>query len=89
MNKLEFMEGVNILQDNYNRKLSVNQLKLYYSNLKDMSKDKYLTNINEIIKRNTFMPTIAEIRGNEQRMQYGNYDQREYENIDFNKFYAN
>ena len=63
MTKLEFMEGVNILQDNYNRKLSVNQLK--------------------------FMPTIAEIRGNEQRMQYGNYDQREYENIDFNKFYAN
>mgnify|MGYP000190453218 CR=1 FL=1 len=89
MTKLEFMEGVNILQDNYNRKLTVNQLKLYYNNLKDMRKEKYLANINEIIKKNTFMPTIAEIRGTEQRKQFSDYQQRDYENIDFNKFYAN
>ena len=42
MNKIEFMEGVHILQDNYNRTLSETQLKLFYENLKDMSKDKYI-----------------------------------------------
>lgn len=88
MTKIEFMEGISILQDNFNRKLSVNQLKLYYKNLKDMNKEKYLANINEIIKNNTFMPTIAEIR-NESRKQFSNYEQRDYEDIDFNKFYAN
>lgn len=88
MTKIEFMEGISILQDNFNRKLSVSQLKLYYKNLKDMNKERYLANINEIIKNNTFMPTIAEIR-NESRKQFSNYEQRDYEDIDFNKFYAN
>ena len=50
MNKIEFMEGVHILQDNYNRTLSETQLKLFYENLKDMSKDKYISNIKEYIK---------------------------------------
>lgn len=88
MTKIEFMEGISILQDNFNRKLSVSQLKLYYENLKDMNKERYLANINEIIKKSTFMPTIAEIR-NESRKQFSNYEQRDYEDIDFNKFYVN
>lgn len=88
MTKIEFMEGISILQDNFNRKLSVSQLKLYYKNLKNMNKERYLANINEIIKNNTFMPTIAEIR-NESRKQFSNYEQRDYEDIDFNKFYVN
>lgn len=88
MNKVEFMEGIHILQDNYNRKLTGTQLKLFYENLKDMNKDKYISNIKEHIKTNSFMPTISQIR-NEQRKQFANYEQRDYSNLDFSKFYAN
>lgn len=88
MNKIEFMEGVHILQDNYNRTLSETQLKLFYENLKDMSKDKYISNIKEYIKTNSFMPTISQIR-NETNKQFVNYEQRDYSDLDFNKFYAN
>lgn len=88
MNKVEFMQGIHILQDNYNRKLTGTQLKLFYENLKDMNKDKYISNIKEYIKTNSFMPTISQIR-NEQRKQFANYEQRDYSNLDFNKFYAN
>lgn len=88
MNKVEFMEGIHILQDNYNRKLTGTQLKLFYENLKDMNKDRYISNIKEYIKTNSFMPTISQIR-NEQRKQFANYEQRNYSNLDFSKFYAN
>lgn len=88
MNKVEFMEGIHILQDNYNRKLTGTQLKLFYENLKDMNKDRYISNIKEHIKTNSFMPTISQIR-NEQRKQFANYEQRDYSNLDFSKFYAN
>lgn len=88
LTKTEFMEGIHILQDNYNRKMTGTQLKLFYENLKDMGKDKFLANINQYIKNNSFMPTIAQLR-NEPRKQYTNYEQRDYSNIDFSKFYAN
>ena len=61
MNKMEFMEGIHILQDRYNKKLSTSQLRIYYENLKDMNKDRFISNIKEHIKANPFMPTIAEI----------------------------
>lgn len=88
MNKQEFMEGIYILQNNFNRKYTTEQLKLLYENLKDMDKDKFISNIKEYIKTNSYMPTIAQLR-NEPRKQYSNYEQREYSNIDFRKFYAN
>ena len=62
MTKIEFMEGIHILQDNYNRKLTASQLKIYYENLKDMDKDRYILNIKQHIKTNSLMPTIAEVR---------------------------
>lgn len=88
MNKVEFMQGIHILQDNYNRKLTGTQLKLFYENLKDMDKSIYISNIKEYIKTNSFMPTISQIR-NEQRKQFANYEQRDYSNLDFSKFYVN
>lgn len=85
----DFMQGIHILQNNYNRKFSKEQLKLYYENLKDMSAEKYIANINRHIKSNTFMPNIAEIRDDKKREIYSNYEQRDYSNIDLDKFYAN
>lgn len=89
MNIDDFMQGIHILQNNYNRKFSKEQLKLYYENLKDMSAEKYIANINRHIKSSTFMPTIAEIRDDKKREIYSNYEQRDYSNIDLDKFYAN
>ena len=88
MTKVEFMEGIHILQNNYNRKLTGDQLRLYYENLKDLSKEKYINNINEIIKNVSYMPNIAQIRS-EQKREFANCEQRDYSNFDFRKLYAN
>ena len=88
MTKVEFMEGIHILQNNYNRKLTGEQLRLYYDNLKDLSKEKYISNINEIIKNVPYIPNIAQIR-NEPKKEYSNYEQRDLSNIDFERLYAN
>lgn len=84
----DFMDGIHILQDNYNKKLTTAQLKLFYENLKDMNRNKYLKNIKEHIKTNSFMPNIAQLR-KETSKQYVNYAQRDYSNIDFDKLFAN
>lgn len=87
MNKAEFMEGIHILQDNYNQKFSTEKLRLYYENLKEMKKETYINNINELIKTNKFMPNIAEILNKKELL--GNYDQRDYSDFDFSCLYAN
>lgn len=89
MDKTEFMEGIHILQDNYNRKLTSSQLRLYYDNLKNMSKDRYISNIKEYIKTNSFMPTISQILDKTNKNKYQNFEQRDYSNYDFSKLYAN
>lgn len=88
MDKTEFMEGIHILQNNYNKKLSTEQLKLYYENLKDMDKNRFLNNVRQAIKLNPFMPNIAQLR-NENVKNYANYKQRDYSNVDLSKYYAN
>lgn len=88
LTKNDFMEGIHILQNNYNKKLTRDQLILFYENLKDMNKNKYISNIQEIIKTNSFIPNIAQIR-NETSKQFSNYEQRDYSDYDFSKLYAN
>lgn len=88
MTKAEFMEGIHILQDNYNKKLTTEQLKLFYENLKDMSKDRYISNIKSHIKNNQFMPNIAQLRG-ENKTTYANFEQRDYSNFDFEQLLVN
>lgn len=88
MNKNEFMEGIRLLQNNYNKKLTTEQLKLYYDNLKDMDKDVFVNNIKEQIKTNPFMPNIAQIRSKTNN-NYSSYKQRDYSETDLSKFYAN
>lgn len=86
LTKTDFMEGIHIIQNNYNKKLSTEQLKLFYESTKDMNKDKYIANIKEHIKTNAFMPNIAQIRNENNN---SNYEQRDYTNYDLEKFYAN
>ena len=87
MNKTEFMEGIHILQNCYNQRFSVDKLKIYFDGLKDMNKDTYIQNIKQLVKTNDFMPNIAQIRGEKQRLS--NFDQRDYTGYDFNKLLAN
>lgn len=87
MNKTEFMEGIHLLQNNYNQKFSTEKLRVYYENLKDMNKDNYISNIKALIKTNEFVPNVAQIRGTKQMLS--NFEQRDYSNYDFSKFYAN
>ena len=88
MNVDEFREGIHILQNNYNKTFSKDQWLLYYENLKDLSKDRFISNIKQAIKTNPFIPNIAQLR-NEQNKNYTNYEQRDYSNEDLNKYYAN
>lgn len=88
MTKSDFMEGVHLLQNNYGKTLTTEQLKLFYENLKDMSKDRYIANVKMNIKNNPFMPNVAQIR-NETAKQFVDYEQRNYSKSDFSKFYAN
>ena len=85
----DFMEGVHILQNNYNQKFSKDKLRLFYENLKDMPKDKYLTNIKDIVKTSQFIPSIAQIRNDAPSKVCSNYEQRDYSNYDLSKLYAN
>ena len=84
MDKSEFMEGVHLLQNAYGRKLTAEQLKLYYDNLKDLEKDIFIKNIKEQIKTNPFMPTVANLRN-----KNANFDERKYKEDFLNQFYAN
>lgn len=88
MNKSEFMEGIRILQRNYNQTFDKEKLSLFYENLKDMSKETFLANVNKQIKTNSFMPNIAQLRG-ESSKELSNFEQRSYSNIDFENLYAN
>lgn len=89
MNVHEFMQGVHLLQDNYNKKLSKEQLMLFYENLKDMPKEKYTANIKSNIRSNLYFPNIAQIRGENLVKVYSNFDERDYSNFDFNKIFSN
>lgn len=87
LTKSDFMEGIHILQNNYNKKLSTEQLKLYYENLKDMDKENYISKIKEAVKNNSFMPNIAQIRN--ETKGFADYRQRNYSEEFLNSLYAN
>ena len=87
MNKTEFMEGIHILQNAYNQEFSADKLRVYYEALKDMKKEKYINNIKQQIKVNTFMPNVAQNKNEKQKLS--NLEPRDYSDFDFSKLYAN
>ena len=49
----------------------------------------YLDKIDKLITTNKYIPNLAEILDDEKTsMQYANYEQREYKDSDFDKFYV-
>lgn len=87
MNKFEFMEGIKIIQNNYNQKFSKEKLVLYYEELKDLDKDYYIRQIKKLIKTSPYIPNIAQIRGEKNKCV--NYKQRDYSDVNLNNYYAN
>ena len=90
MDKRQFSIGIEKLEMAYNQKFSKEKLMLWYSKLKEMQADKYMQRIDKLIEIKEYMPSIAEILDKKQvNSNYTNYQQREYTDIDFSKFYAN
>ena len=86
MNKQDFAKGIKILELTYNQKFDAEKRDFWYRQLQDLSADRFFNNIKEIVKSSTFMPNIAQIR-KEPRKQFSSYDQRDYNDLDFSKFY--
>lgn len=89
MDKKEFAKGIKILELAYNQKFDEDKLEFWYRQLQDMNADRYFNNIKTLIKSNTFMPNIAQIRNETISKQYNNYEQRDYSGVDFDKLFAN
>lgn len=90
MDKKQFINGIEKLEMAYNQKFDTKKLVLWYSKLNSMAEDKFLQRIDTLIQTKEYMPNIAEILDKKQTVNnYTNYEQRNYEEIDFNQFYAN
>lgn len=90
MDKKQFINGIEKLEMAYNQKFDTKKLVLWYSKLNSMEEDKFLQRIDTLIQTKEYMPNIAEILDKKQASNnYTNYEQRNYEEIDFNQFYAN
>lgn len=63
MDKNDFIEGIHLIQDNYNTKFSSDKLKMWWNELKGMSKNEYIDSVKEQIATNKYTPKVAEIKG--------------------------
>lgn len=89
MTKLEFLNGIEKIESAYNTKFDNNKLKDWYFSLNDIDYNRYICRIEELRKTSKYIPSIADIRNEDNFFGYKNYDQRNPEDIDFNSFYAN
>lgn len=89
MNKQEFYEGIKKIELAYNTKFGKEKLAEWFEALKDMDYNSYINRIQELKKTSKYIPNIAEIRDEQNKKTYANYDQREYKEKDFSYLYAN
>lgn len=86
MERAEFAIGIKKIQNAYNTKFEAEKIDLWWNNLKNMDGNKYLKRVDELINTSKFIPNIAEILD---KNKLENCEQRDYSNMDFNKYYAN
>lgn len=89
MDKKEFAKGIKILELAYNQKFDEDKLEFWYRQLQDMNADRYFNNIKTLVKSNTFMPNIAQIRNDGFAKNNINFEQRDYSGVDFDNLFAN
>lgn len=88
MNKSDFGKGIKKLQLAYNTTFTSEKLAYWWKNLQGMEGQRFLNKIDNLIQEKKFMPNIAEILDKENTAsQYANYEQRDYKDSDFDKFY--
>ena len=87
MVKEEFIEGVKKIQNAYNTTFNVEKLQLWWNKLQFMDGKAYLDKIDKLIVTNKYIPNLAEIIDDSSLST--NYDQRNYKDSDFEKFYIN
>lgn len=62
--KKEFLEIINLLEENYNKKLSDNIIKIWYEELKKIEAKKLKDAIITCIKKYPYFPTINQVEEN-------------------------
>jgi len=87
MVKDEFIEGVKKIQNAYNTTFNVEKLQLWWNKLQFMDGKAYLDKVDKLIVTNKYLPNLAEIIDDSSLS--ANYDQRNYKDSDFEKFYIN
>ena len=62
MNKIEFAKAMAVLQTAYNKEMTLDQIKTWYIFMQDLEIERFKQTIMAIVKKNKFMPSIAEVR---------------------------
>lgn len=71
MNIIDFTKIMKVLTNSYLKDFDEDIIKVWYEQFKNANKNIFSKSINELIKKNKFMPTIAEII-DEYKKQYKN-----------------
>jgi len=58
----EFLEVIKVLEENYNKKLSDNIIKIWYEEFKNYDLDKFKKMIIDSIKEYSYFPTINQVK---------------------------
>ena len=87
MNKSEFKQGINKIELAYNQRFSVEKLQLWWNSLSKLDNSTFQKRINELIKTKKYVPNIAEILQESERLS--NFKQRDYSNVDLSYLYVN
>lgn len=62
MNKEEFRNITELLEENFNKKIDLRILDMWYETFKQYPKHYYENLVNEVIKQETYMPSLATMR---------------------------
>ena len=62
MNKQEFRKITELLEENFNKKLDLRILEIWYQEFKELPKEQYEAMVVDAIKIEKFMPTLARMR---------------------------
>jgi len=62
MNKKDFRNITELLEENFNKKIDIRILDIWYQEFKDLSVEEYKTMVIEAIKQEKYMPTLARMK---------------------------
>lgn len=62
MNKKEFLEMTELLEENFNKKMDIRILEIWYQEFKELSKEQYKAMVVDAIKQEKYLPTLARMR---------------------------